>query len=1093
MTFRSTRRALLALAVLFAGLLSQPPAARAQLTFRGGINGTVTDATGAVVKDAKVEATEVSTNVTQKTITSSAGAFAFPSLPIGKYNVTVTAAGFNKEKFSGVQVSAGVIYTLPVKLAVATSSETVEVSADTYTLDTTTTTQTTILDSAAVDNVPLNGRDFTQLTALTPGFASTGANGGGSLNGTRINQINWQIDGVDNNDIWHNIPAVNQSGVSGIAGVVLPLDAIEQFSVQTNAAAESGRNPGGTVTLGLKSGTNTLHGSAYYFDRNELFGAKNPFAASKQKVRNYNDGLSVGGPIVKDHLFAFLSYEHQRFVIGVPAQNTEPTTVWQNYASDIVTSNGKTVSSISPKLLTLLWPSYALTSSTTEQNKGPQIDNYNSPDPESGHSHNGVIRVDYTLNERNSISAHWFGGQGTQVAPEGSDLLPYYQGAPIHVYNYQLTYNHTFTPTLTNQIVAGVNYFHQVFDDNETDFNVVGTGLITGTASSNAPKLQISGFDTTGVTPPLGRIDASGQIADNLSWVKGKHEAKFGGEYRHVQLDEFYHRNSQGNYKFNGKEAAKNGLTNGWDFSKSTWASGVTDSSVIARLNSLADFLAGYVHSGAVTIGDPERTVYINTFSAFAQDSYQLTKKLNINFGLRYDYVQPFHDSKKDLSVFRPDIVPSTGLAVQGDQVSSLYNPYYTSVSPRIGANYQLAQHTVIRAGAGLYYDTPNLNPFLDNRPGNSAPNGVESNPAGTNQVSALGRSSYVWQANVNSLLSSASTGIFSIQKGFHPSTNLNYNLQVEQSITPNVIAQLGYVGSQGRHLLSIIDINQSLPKATDVNGDYNQNSRPYYTKYSNYSNINDIESIGDSNYNSLQATLRASNLHRFTAQLAYTWSHSLDDVSAFRGALPQDSTNFKGDYGQNDYDSRHTFVGEVSYQVPGSAHWKAATTGWQANSSFSFHSGFPFTVLTDSQTDNTGENNQRANQISNPYTGFKKAAVGADWLNSAAFADPDPGHWGTSRRNGYTAPGFGDVDFSVFKNTKIGERVNAQFRVELYNLLNRTNYAPPLGGGSEGYNPNQATISTLQLYDTIGDFNGAPGIGAGEPFNTQFALKITF
>ena len=238
---------------------------------------------------------------------------------------------------------------------------------------------------------------------------------------------------------------------------------------------------------------------------------------------------------------------------------------------------------------------------------------------------------------------------------------------------------------------------------------------------------------------------------------------------------------------------------------------------------------------------------------------------------------------------------------------------------------------------------------------------------------------------------------------------------------------------------------------------------------------------------------MRASNLHHFSAQLAYTWSHSLDDVSAFRGALPQDSTNFKGDYGQNDYDSRHTFVGELSYQVPGSAHWKAATTGWQANGSFAFHSGFPFTVLTDDQTDNTGENNQRANQVGNPYAGFKKAAVGANWLNPAAFANPAGGHWGTSRRNAYTAPGYGDVDFSVFKNTKIGERVNAQFRVELYNLLNRINYAPPLNGGSEGYNPNQATISTLQLYDTIGDFNGAPGIGAGEPFNTQFALKIIF
>jgi len=1088
MTFRSTRRVFLALAVLSVGLLLQAPAAWAQLTFRGGINGSVTDSSGAVVVSATVEATEVATNVSQKTITSSAGAFAFPSLPIGKYNVIITASGFKREKLSGVQVSAGVIYTLPVKLAVATSTETVEVSADAYTLDTTTTTQTTILDAVAVDNAPLNGRDFTQLTTLTPGFSGTGAGGGGSLNGTRTNQINWQIDGVDNNDIWHNTPAVNQSGVSGIAGVVLPLDAIEQFSVQTNASAESGRNPAGTVTLGLKSGTNTLHGSAYYYNRNELFGAKNPFAETKEKVRNYNAGFSAGGPIVKDHLFSFISYEHQRFLIGVPTKATEPTAVWQQYASDIVTSNGKTLSPISTNLLTLLWPSYARTSSTTEQNQGPQIGNFNSPDPEWGYSHNGVIKADYTLNENNSFSAHWFGGQGVQQAPAGSALLPFYQTAPTHIYNYQLTYNHTFTPSLTNQIVSGVNYFHQIFDDNVTNFDVTGTGLDTGSSSTNAPKLQISGFDATGVTPPLGRIDVSGQIADNLAWVKGKHEMKFGGEYRHVQLDEFYHRNAQGVYKFNGSEAANNGLPNGWDLSHSL-ASGVTDSSVIARLDSLADYLAGYVHSGTITAGDPERTVYINTFAAFAQDSYQLTTKLNINFGIRYDYEQPFHDAKKDMSVFRPDIVPSTGLAVQGDQVSSLYDPYYTSFSPRLGLSYQAKQHTVVRAGAGLYYDTPNLNPFLDNRPGNGAPNGVESNPAGTNKVTALYKTSYAWEPNVNQLLASSSTGIFTIQKNFHPSYDLNYNLQLEQSITPNVIAQLGYVGSEARHQLSIIDINQSGLSTSDVD----QTSRPYYSKYPTYSNINDIESIGNANYNSLQATLRVSNLHRFSTQLAYTWSKSLDDVSAFRGALPQDSTHFKADYGLGDYDSRHTFVGEVSYQVPGSALWKPLTNGWQANGNFAFHTGFPFTVLTDDQTDNTGENNQRANQVGNPNAGFKKAAVNANWLNPDAFADPAAGTWGTTRRNGYTAPGFGDVDFSVFKNTKIGERVNTQFRVELYNLFNRTNYAPPLNGGSQGYNPNQATISTLQLYDTIGDFNGAPGIGAGEPFNTQFALKITF
>ena len=1089
MTHRTIKTILPTLAIFFSAYLLLPPAALAQLTFRGAINGTVTDTSGALLAGATVEAVEVSTNVSQSTITSSAGAFSFPSLPIGKYDISVSASGFKKEKYAGVQVSAGVIYTLPVKLTVASSSETIEVSAAAYSLDTTTSTQTTILDSVAVDNAPLNGRDFTQLTALTPGFASTGANGGGSLNGTRTNQINWQIDGVDNNDIWHNIPAVNQSGVSGIAGVLLPIDAIEQFSVQTNAQAESGRNPGGSVTLGLRSGTNALHGSGYYYNRNEFFGAKNPFADTKEKVRNYNAGFSAGGPIVKDRLFYFLTYEHQRFLIGVPTRATEPTSVWQQYATDIVTSNGKTVSPISTNLLTLLWPSYALTSSSTEQNQGPQINNYTSPDPESGYSHNGVIKLDYSINEKNTLNAHWFGGQGSQTAPAGSALLPYYQVAPIHVYNYQLTYNHIFTPSITNQIVAGTNYFHQFFIDNKTGFDIPGTGLITGTNSTNAPKLQISGFDATGVTPLLGRIDVTGQISDNLSWIKGKHEFKFGGEFRHVLLNEFYHRNSQGNYKFNGSEAANNGLANGWDLSKSSLANGVTDSSTIARLDALADYLAGYVHSGAITSGDPERTVLVNTFALFVQDAYQISRTLNLNYGLRYDYEQPFHDDKKDLSIFRPSLVPSTGLAVQGDQASTLFDAYATAISPRVGISYQASQRTVLRAGAGLYYDTPNLNPFLDNRPGNGAPNGVESNPAGSNIVRALYRTSYVWQPGANQLQASSNTGIFTIQKNFHPSYNLNYNLQLEQSVSPNVIAQVGYVGSEGRHLLSIIDLNQSLPNAVGVD----QTTRPYYSQYPNYSNINDIESIGNSNYNSLQATLRVNNIHHFSTQLAYTWSHAFDDVSAFRGALPQDSTNFKGDYGQSDFDSRNTFVGNVGYEIPGSAHWKVATQGWQLNSTFSFHDGFPFTVLTDDQTDNTGENNQRANQVKNPYAGFKKFGVNSQWLNPDAFADPAGGTWGTSRRNAYASPGFEEVDFSIFKNTKIHERINTQLRFELYNLFNRTNYAPPLGGASGGYNPNQATISTLQLYDTIGDFNGAPGIGAGEPFNAQLAVKITF
>ena len=1088
MKFRSLRNNLYAAAMLLALAISIPFGAGAQ-TFRGGINGTVTDQTGAVVAGANVEAIEVATNLSHKSISSSAGEFSFQELPLGTYSITVTTGGFQTEKVNNIPVTAGVIYTLPVKLTVASAgTQTVEVSAAAYTLDTTTTTQTTIIDAKTVADVPLNGRDFTQFITLTPGFSDSGAGGYGSLNGTRANQINWQIDGVDNNDIWHNIPAVNQGGVSGIAGIVLPIDAVEQFSAQTMASPETGRNPGGTVSLGLKSGTNQLHGTAYYFNRNEALGAKSPFTSTKEEVRNYNYGFSLGGPFIRDKLFGFITFEHQRFTIGVPEQSTEPSTAWQALATNVIAANNTeahptSVSPVSTALLTTLYPTVAL-------NAPLGIDNYTSPDPEFGYSYNGVAKIDYTINPTNSLSFHYFAGQGNQVAPVGSTLFAYYEVAPIHVYNYQLTYNHTFSPSLTNQVVAGVNYFNQVFYDNDNSFDVAQTGFITGSKFTDAPNLKITGFDPTGETPPEGRNDITGQLADNLSWVKGKHELKMGGEFRKVQLNEFYYRKAQGSFTFNGTEGP-------W-----TDVSSISnlDSATQTRVLSLADFMAGYVHSGSITVGDPERLVYVNTLAFFAQDSFQVTPKFNVNYGLRWDYEGPLHDSKKDLSVFRPD---QGGILFQGDQTDSVYDPKYTSFSPRVGFSYQLLPNTVLRGGAGLYFDTPNINPFLDNRPGNNAPNGLEGNPAGASPVQTLSKLSYPIESGVNPFASASCSvdtpcGVFSIQKGFRPSTDLNYNLQLEQSLTPKVIAQLGFVGSQGRHLLSIVDLNQGgLQSLANQQSDDSalllQMSRPFYATFPNYGNINEIQSIGDSNYTSMQATLRASNLKHFTTQFAYTWSHSFDDVTAYRGALPQNSFNFKGDYGQSDFDNRNIFVGAVTYEAPGSEHFKLLTKGWQANTKFSFHSGLPFSVFTDSQTDGTLEGTQRADQIGDPYAGAKQAKVGGQWLNPAAFADPAPGSYGTSRRNAYVAPGYGDVDLSVFKNTRFGERVNTQLRFEMFNVFNRINFAPPLSTGSGSYDPNYTTPSGMTLYDTVGDFNGAPGIGAGEPFNMQVGLKIIF
>ncbi len=1080
MLYRRTRSVFTAALLAIVAVLVAPVVNQAQ-TFRGGINGVVTDSSGAVVAGADVEASNTATGVSHKTVSTSAGEYSFQDLPLGTYKVTVTASGFKSEIVSNVPVQAGAIYTLPIKVSIQAAGETVEVSASELTLDTTSTTQVAEVGGQELQDTPLNGRDFTQLVILTPGFSNTGAGGYGSLNGTRANQINWQIDGIDNNDLWHNIPAVNQGGVSGIAGIILPIDAVEQFSAQTQASAESGRNPGGSVNLSLKSGGNGLHGSAYYYNRNELFGAINPFTAPvKQEVRNYNYGFSASGPFVKDHLFWFTTYEHQRFTIGVPQTATEPNVPWQTAALGALSKFGVAPSAVTQNVLKTLWPSDAIGGGAG----APQTNNFVSTTPEFGYSYNGLAKVDYTINDKNSLTAHWFVGQGNQVAPVGSTLPWYYEVAPIHVQNYAIVYNHVFAPNLTNQILTGVNYFNQVFNDANTKFDMASLGFVTGSTLPGAASIAITGFDQTGKTPPEGRNDITGHLTDDLSWVIGKHQLKLGGELRKAQLDEFYHRHALGTFIFDGSQGPDAASPN------DSWDTGD------ARVDALADFLSGRISNASIALGDPDRQVFVNTWDLFAEDAWQATQTLNVNVGLRWDYEGPLHNGYKNLSVFRPNL-GGTGIAIQGDQISNLYDPVYTSFSPRVGISYQVKQHTVVRAGAGLYFDTPNLNPFLDNRPGNGAPNGVEGNPTGPGSVHTTTVNGVTIQNGVNIFTSGSvpsQNSLFSVAQNFVPSHNMNYNLQLEQSITQKVVAQLGYVGSEGRHLLSILDINQAALSATGAG------ARPYDSVFKDgagnplYSFINQIESIGTSNYNSLQATLRVSAMHGFSGQAAYTWSRNNDDVTAYRGALPQDSTNFKGDYGPSDFDARDIFTGLLTWDVPGAHVMPALTSGWQVNTLMTFHSGNPFSVYSSSDTSGTNDGNQRANLVpgANPYAGFRKGGVNANWLNPAAFVDAPAGTWGTTSRNAFVGPGYGDVDLSVFKNTKVGERVTAQFRVEMFNLFNKINYAPPLADNGF-YNPNTTWDNALQLFTTIGNFNGAPGIGAGEPYNTQFALKLIF
>jgi len=1049
---------------LFLFLLLAAPALTQ--TFRGGINGMVTDSTGGAVLGAEIRATNEATGLSYVTASSNAGEFSFQDLPLGNYTIVVSSPGFQTVKIGAVRVSAGAIYTLPVKLDVAEVASTIEVSAAALSLDTTATTLTTVVPSVTVENRPLNGRDFVQMIAVSPGFAGYAAGAIGSVNGARANQVNWQIDGTDNNDQWWNIMAVNQGGIQSIPGVLMPLDSVEEFSLQTQAGPETGRNPGGTINLVIKSGTNKLHGSAYYYNRNEFFTAQSPFAPAgspKNKLRNQHYGFSAGFPVIKDRTFLFLSFEEQKFVIGNQSLSTEPSLNYQAAARSLLKQYGVPENSVSDNLLNSIWPAASLT--------GPAApSNYFDPVPETGFSHNGLVKFDHSFNNNNRLSFRYFVGQGTQIAPVGSRIPYYYQVGPMHVQNYSLTYNRTFSSRLTNQALVGVSYFNQVFSDLNTNFDPVALGLNTGVTSPNlkgAPLIAISGFENTGLTPNSGRNDITGHFSDALSYTTGKHQMRFGGEIRQARIDSFYTTGGRGAFYFTGTQGPWSGLLN--------------DPTVDSNIVALADFMAGFVHQSTIMRGNQERKVLMNSFDLFAQDAWQISRNLNLNFGLRYEYEGPIHDGQKDLSTFDPR---KGGLVVVGQQISDLYPRYWKAFSPRVGFAYQPrgSSSLVIRGGFGLFFDTPAIVPFLDNSSSlaaasvaNNGPIGVEGNPAGTKPVSLLETDGYTIVKD-QPIFTTGNNNLFSVSQRFRPAYDMSYNLNVEKTLGGKVMLQVGYVGTEGRRLLSLIDINQ-LPLG-------GVGSRPY----SNFGVIDEIQSIGTSNFNSLQALLKTTSWHGITSQISYAWSHSLDEVTQYVGALPQDSTNFKGDYGNSDYDVRHHFNAFFLYDVPGSSHGPAwVSHGWQLNTNLTFRTGFPFTIHASSNTDGTGENTTRGVQVGDPFQGVSHARSNhnpVQWINPNAYANPAQGSFGTVPRNSVYAPGFGDVDFSVLKNIPITERFRAQFRVEFFNLFNRVNLAPPSGTIGGGFG---------QSSDTAGDFYGSPGIGPGEPFNMQLALKILF
>jgi hypothetical protein len=1033
-------------------ILGGATVARAQ-TFRGGISGRISDATGGVLPGVTVTATNKATGVSRTTTSSATGDFSIPDLQLGMYTIEATLQGFQTVK-TEIEVNVSQVASIDFKMGVSQVAETVMVTATALTLDTVSTSLSNVVRPKQVQDLPLNGRDFRGMLQLAPGVAGT------SVNGVRNRGNNFQIDGADNNDAFQNNAAVNQGGVSGIAGTLLPIEAIDQFSVQSGGQAEMGRNAGSTINLVIKSGTNDFHGSGFYFNRDEHLAANSPVVAAgtpKRPIRNNQYGFSLGGPIKRNKTFFFSTLEAQDLMAGNTIPTTSPSNAWVAQATQLLNQFNVPVNPVMVRMLTL-WPQDSRTGTATAQN-------FTSTDQNDYTSVNGIGKVDHQFNDIYNISARYFAGGGDQVATTNSPFRPYFQKVPSRMHNVSVVSTGVFTSHLVNQLVVGYNYFKQTFNSDDTSFDPIALGFNTGVTDpdlAGPPNVTVNGFAAVGGTQPLGRVDKTLHFTDNLSYARGSHQMKMGGEIRLADLFVFYDSNKRGTFT--------------WDGTVGPWAS-LPTSQASASLKSLADFMAGTYATALLVTGNTHHDYVQNSFDLYFQDSWSASSRLTVNYGVRYTYPGVLGASDGTLTNFLPD----QGMV----STDSLYPAQKDAFSPRVGVTFvpTESRKTVIRGAYGLFYDMFAVAFFTANTGfANGGALGVGNNPGGDQPVYSLTQRRGTVQDGVPIFGTSPAPpfGAFAVSQDLKLPYVENFNVNVERQLLPSTIAQIGYVGTRGHRLALMRDINAPTPSASGLS----QSRRPYASRYPNLASINELESAGRSEYNSLQLSLIQNAFHGLSGRLNYTLSKASDNGSEARNTLPMIQDNFDADWGPATFDIRHVFTAGVTYNLPlGSGR---LADGWQVNAIATFQSGSPFNITTGTDASGTGVRSDRPNLVGDPYANVTQtSSTSQQWFNPAAFSQPAPGTFGNLGRNALYGPGFKTVDLSVFKTTKLSGGTSLQLRLEMFNLFNVTNWANP-----------GATVSSSTSFGVITNTrnaNNAPGIGSGEPFNVQLAAKILF
>jgi hypothetical protein len=1047
-------------------LMSSPFSASAQ-THRGSIRGILTDSSTAPLANVVIKIVQTDTNESRNVRSGEQGEFAVSSLPPGPYRIEVEQTGYKKHsRLVVLQVNQEL--RVDASLEIGQISEEIIVTAPATQLRKDSSAIGTVVENRQISGLPLDGRNFLDLTLLVPGAApaaqgsanSVRGDVGLSVNGAREDSNSFLLDGVYNID-----PKLNS------AGVTPPIDAIREFEMLTSTYdASFGRNGGAQVNVVLQSGSNAWHGVAYEFFRNGALDARNFFAPAGEAAPKYQRnqfGMAVGGPIVKNRTFIFGDYEGTKVREGITRVTNVPTLAERNgdfsqslfqapinpFTQQPFQGNQIPDLFINPigRAIAALYPA---------PNRNEPFANFVSSPTLRGDNDNFDVRLDHAISKSSGLAARYSFADRDLFEPFTGPSFPAVAGfgdsVPRRGQNFMIGETHVFSPSLVNEArFAYSRVASSVIQENAGTSINKQVGLPE--LSSNPRDFGLSFITITGFSPlghefnnPQQSVTNMFQVLDGASYARGRHLMKFGFDFRAVQQNAFRDVQSRGFLTFS--------------------------SQVPITGNALADLLIGLP---AVTGGarlDNAQHLRTESYGFYVNDSFRIRPNLTISTGLRYEYNSPPVDAFDRANLYDPATGSLTPVGTNGLPRSG-YEADKNNWAPRVGLAWTLGSKadTVLRAGYGVYYDQSSLAPseglyfnapFFDFNLFFSLP-GLPltlNDPFPSFFPVPLPKSA------------------FGFQRDLRTPYLQHWNVSLQQALGKSRVVEIAYVGSKGTKLITARDINQPMPSP----------QMPNLRPNPQFDDITFEESSANSNYNSLQVRFQQRLDSGLSLLSAYTWSKSIDNASSFFSSagdpnFPQDSFNTAGERGRSNFEVRHRLSVSYGYDLPvgkgrtfvaGDGFFPTILTGWQTFGILTLQSGRPFTValLSDIDRSNTGRStlgfgaNDRPNVVGNAEL---SNGTPDRWFNTSAFAFQPFGTFGDAGRNILDGPGYANFNASLMKTTRIIEGLDLQFRAEAFNLFNHPNFNLP------------------------DNFLGSPTFGrilsAGSPRHIQFGLKLLF